>query len=129
MEKLVSFVLIMVMLSSSFTFAYDSKGYSSNALTDKDIKGDFIVKEISFQQIKSSKTDSFSDVERTIMVENRNIRNLESIKNFVKSQKLESYGLTDLEDVLLNELEELKTDSGYIENYKLYIPAESKTRS
>lgn len=128
MKKIISLILVLSILAGNFTFAINVAEYETN--NDKiEIEGNYLIKEISFDQLsKNNETtlrSSFSDS----MLKAENISNINEIETFVKSQDLESYGLLNFEEVLLDELSELKKDDGYITNYKIYIPLETDKRS
>lgn len=56
------------------------------------------------------------------VIQSENIKNLTEIRQFIKNLNLKDLGQGHLELILLEELKDLETKSGYIERYRFYSP-------
>lgn len=125
MKKILSLLLVFTLMTSTIAMAdvktYEmSNTHAMHQIIDKSL---YDVKEISFTSLEDLKTQNRAmSMDENAYIKKMNTENIEKIQLFIKDMNLSKVGETNLEKVLLNELDGLKMESGYIDKYQFYSP-------
>jgi hypothetical protein len=119
MKKIIIGILIILVTMNTASFATQDLSETNSKKIN--------ISKISFEkreQVLINFSDKSSE-EALTSLQIQNFKNIELAKTIVKLQNFENRGIVGLEKLLLDELENLKSNSSYIEDYQIYTINES----
>lgn len=123
MKKLMVGILIILVALNTMSFAAQDLSETSTEKSKVNISKIYFEKR---EQVLSNYSNKSSD-EALAILKIQNLKNIELAKNIIKQQKFENRGIIGLEKLLIDELENLKSNSSYIEDYQIYTVNETNS--